>query len=65
MTNYIEDKLLEEQVESLKEIADLVTGLKLVGSGLGEYMFDKMTMMQNADKKVEALAALKAGKTST
>ena len=59
MTNYMEAKLLEEQVESLKEIADLITLLKRAGPGLGEYMFDKMTMEKRAQDKVDALEALK------
>jgi len=44
MTDFIEDKFLREQVESIKEISDHITNLKRVGPGLGEYMFDKETL---------------------
>ena len=35
---------LEEQVESIKKFSDYVTNLDRVGSGLGEYQFDKLIM---------------------
>jgi len=41
MTDFIEGNYLEEQVESIKEIGDLVTKLKRAGPGLGEFMIDK------------------------
>jgi len=41
MTDFLEGNYLKEQVESMKEIADMVTKLKRAGPGLGEYMFDK------------------------
>lgn len=41
MTDFLEHKFLEEQVKSIKELAGFVTNLKRVGTGLGEYMFDK------------------------
>jgi len=41
MTDFLEHEFLEEQVRSIKEIADMVTNLKRVGPGLGEYHFDK------------------------
>jgi len=41
MTDFIEGEYLQEQVRSIKEIGDHITNLKRVGSGLGEYMFDK------------------------
>ncbi|XP_041352660.1 soma ferritin-like [Gigantopelta aegis] len=44
MCDYIENDFLEEQVNSIKEISDHITNLKRVGSGLGEYMYDKETM---------------------
>eukprot|EP00118_Oscarella_pearsei_P024424 m.306039 g.306039 ORF g.306039 m.306039 type:complete len:171 (+) comp40913_c0_seq1:296-808(+) len=40
MTDFIEE-FLAEQVDSIKEIGGHVTNLKRVGSGLGEYQFDK------------------------
>ncbi|KAK0393888.1 hypothetical protein QR680_000454 [Steinernema hermaphroditum] len=41
MCDFLEDKYLREQVESIEEVAKFVTNLKRVGPGLGEYMFDK------------------------
>ena len=41
MTAFLEDKYLHEQVESINEIAKIVTNLKRVGPGIGEYTFDK------------------------
>ncbi|PIO73756.1 ferritin-like protein, partial [Teladorsagia circumcincta] len=40
-TDFLESELLEEQTESINEMGKMVTNLKRVGSGLGEYMFDK------------------------
>lgn len=41
MTDFLEGNFLEEQVVSIKEISEMITQLKRVGPGLGEYMFDK------------------------
>jgi len=41
MCDFIEGEYLEEQVESIKEISDMITRLKRAGTGLGEYIFDK------------------------
>jgi len=41
MTDFLEGNYLQEQVKSIKELGDYITNLKRVGSGLGEYMFDK------------------------
>lgn len=57
MTSFLEDKYLHEQVssltyldwitvvelqvESINEIAKIVTNLKRLGPGMGEYVFDK------------------------
>ncbi|XP_022294039.1 soma ferritin-like [Crassostrea virginica] len=41
MCDFIESEYLEEQVNAIKEISDHVTQLKRVGTGLGEYMYDK------------------------
>ncbi|CAH8500829.1 unnamed protein product [Dicrocoelium dendriticum] len=43
------DQFLKEQVESMKEISDHVTNLRRVGSGLGEYLFDKETLQDEDD----------------
>lgn len=41
LLDFLETEFLEEQVDSIKEIADHVTNLERVGEGLGVYMFDK------------------------
>lgn len=44
LSDFLEEKLLNEQAEDMKHIADYITTLKSVGSGLGEYMFDRETL---------------------
>jgi ferritin heavy chain len=44
LTDFLESEYLNEQVESIKQLADYITQLKRCGPGLGEYMFDKETM---------------------
>jgi len=44
MTDFLEGNFLNEQVEGIKELGDYVANLRRVGSGLGEYMFDKETL---------------------
>nr|AGR53511.1 putative ferritin [Dolomedes mizhoanus] len=44
MCDFLEGEFLKEQVEAIKEISDYVTNLQRVGTGLGEYMFDKETL---------------------
>ncbi|CAF1198706.1 unnamed protein product [Rotaria sp. Silwood1] len=41
LTDYLEAEFLDEQVESIKQYADYITNLRRVGTGLGEYIFDK------------------------
>jgi ferritin heavy chain len=41
LADYLESEFLDEQVKSIKEYADYITNLKRVGTGLGEYIFDK------------------------
>ena len=41
LSDWIEGEFLEEQVASIKDIADKITKLKRVGDGLGVYLFDK------------------------
>ncbi|XP_069102653.1 soma ferritin-like [Argopecten irradians] len=42
--DFLEGEYLEEQVEDIKKISDHITNLKRVGTGLGEYMFDKKSL---------------------
>lgn len=42
--DWIESNFLTEQVEAIKELSDHITNLKRVGTGLGEYMFDKESL---------------------
>lgn len=44
MCDWLESNYLTEQVEAIKEISDYITNLKRVGTGLGEYLFDKETL---------------------
>jgi len=44
LTNFLEDEFLDEQVESINEIAKHITNVKRCGAGLGVYQFDKLTM---------------------
>jgi len=48
MTDFLEGNYLAEQVEAIKELSDYVTNLKRVGTGLGEYMFDKNTLGEDS-----------------
>jgi len=41
MCDFLESEFLGEQVDAIKELSDMLTKLKRVGPGLGEYMFDK------------------------
>jgi len=41
MADFIEGEYLEEQVQAIKEISDMITNLKRVGPGLGEWHFDQ------------------------
>jgi len=41
LTDYLEAEFLDEQVKSIKELSGFITQLQRVGSGLGEYLFDK------------------------
>nr|ADR71731.1 ferritin subunit 1 [Argopecten irradians] len=42
--DFLEGEYLEEQVNAIKEISDHITNLKRVGSGLGEYLYDKESL---------------------
>nr|UYM80471.1 ferritin-like protein 2 [Phoronopsis harmeri] len=44
MCDWIESNFLTEQVEAIKEIGGHIINLKRVGTGLGEFMFDKQTL---------------------
>jgi len=41
LCDFLESNFLEEQVHAIKELSEMVTKLKRVGSGLGEHIFDK------------------------
>lgn len=41
LCDFLEDKYLREQVESIEQIAKFITNLKRAGPGLGEYLFDR------------------------
>jgi ferritin heavy chain len=39
--DFLESEFLKEQVESMKEISDMITNLERAGDGLGTYIFDR------------------------
>lgn len=41
MCDYLETHFLQEQVDSIKEIADHLTNLKRAGDGMGLLIYDK------------------------
>lgn len=47
MCDFIETHYLTEQVEAIKEIGDHITNLKRVGTGLGEYIYDKESLKED------------------
>ena len=47
MCDFIETHYLTEQVEAIKEIGDHITNLKRVGTGLGEYIYDKENLKED------------------
>ncbi len=44
LQDILEGEFLNEQVESIKELSDMIANLKRAGPGLGEYLFDKHTL---------------------
>ena len=44
MADFLEGNYLAEQVEAIKELGDHITNLKRVGTGHGEYHFDRSTL---------------------
>ena len=49
MTDFIESNFLHEQTEAIKELSGYITQLERVGKGLGEHMFDKLTLDGDKD----------------
>ena len=39
--DFLETHYLEEQVKAIKELSDHLTNIERVGSGLGEFIFNK------------------------
>lgn len=44
LCDYLETKFLDDQTESMRRLAGYITNLKRVGTGLGEYIFDRETL---------------------
>ena len=47
MSNFLEREFLDEQIQVIKKLGDFVTNLKRLGvpgNGVGEYLFDKLTL---------------------
>jgi len=49
LTDFLEEEFLNEQVESINKIGAHITNLIRVGSGLGEFQFDKLTLSDDDD----------------
>jgi Ferritin-like domain. len=41
LCDFLESEYLQEQVDSIKEIADHLTNIRRCGEGLGVFVFDK------------------------
>ncbi|XP_038147244.1 ferritin, heavy polypeptide 1b [Cyprinodon tularosa] len=51
LCNFIETHFLDEQVKSIKQLADWISSLRRMGApqnGMAEYLFDKHTMKEEA-----------------
>lgn len=44
--DFLETEFLIEQIKAIKEISDHITNLVRVGPGLGEYMYDRTSMLE-------------------
>lgn len=44
LTDFLEEEFLDEQVKSINQIGTYITNLIRVGSGLGEFQFDKLSL---------------------
>lgn len=49
LTDFLEEHFLDEQVQSMKQLGDLITNLRRCGPGLGEYQFDKLSLNDHHD----------------
>ncbi|CDW56911.1 Ferritin [Trichuris trichiura] len=48
MCDFLADEFLKEQVEAINRLSQHVTNLSRLGPGMGEYLFDKMTLSGNS-----------------
>ncbi|XP_007441445.1 ferritin heavy chain A-like [Python bivittatus] len=51
LCDFLESEFLEEQVKTIKQLGDHCTNLKRLGlpeSGMGEYLFDKLTLRESS-----------------
>ncbi|XP_070612636.1 ferritin heavy chain A-like isoform X2 [Erythrolamprus reginae] len=51
LSDFLENEFLEEQVKAIKLLGDHCTNLKRLGlpqSGMGEYLFDKLTLKESS-----------------
>lgn len=49
LTDFLEEEFLDEQVKSIEKIGKHIVNLQRVGTGLGEYQFDKLTLNDEDD----------------
>lgn len=47
LCDFLENDFLIEQVQAIKELSDHITNLRRVGPGLGEYMYDRESMVDD------------------
>lgn len=51
LSDFLENEFLEEQVKAIKLLGDHCTNLKRLGlpqNGMGEYLFDKLTLSESS-----------------
>nr|XP_020666799.1 ferritin heavy chain A-like [Pogona vitticeps]XP_020666800.1 ferritin heavy chain A-like [Pogona vitticeps] len=51
LCDFLESEYLEEQVKAIKQLGDHLTNLRRLGlpeSGMGEYLFDKLTLRESS-----------------
>ncbi|CAL1274129.1 unnamed protein product [Larinioides sclopetarius] len=45
--DFLDNGLLQQQIEEIKQIGDFITSLERAGGGLGQYIYDKTELAEN------------------
>ncbi|GBN05493.1 hypothetical protein AVEN_91061-1, partial [Araneus ventricosus] len=45
--DFLDNELLLQQIEEIKQLGDFIASLERAGSGLGEYVYDKKELTEN------------------